>query len=117
MSFDADIAAALEEVREVAGRDMQLRRGAVQVTVTATPAATRSEIGTFEGARFGVTHRDYIVPVAAYDFGTGPVVPLAGDVLSDGAQTFELTRLGDTVPAWEWSDRGHTHYRLHTQEI
>jgi len=116
VAFDDDITDALSDLRSEAGRTVTVRRGATEIAITAVPGTTRSSIETDQGARLEMTVRDFVVRAEDYDFGDGPVLPRPGDEIDDLTETFEVSALADSIPCWEWSDRGHTSLRIHTTE-
>ncbi|WP_437230408.1 hypothetical protein SH661x_001952 [Planctomicrobium sp. SH661] len=118
MSFDDEISEAMTDITAECGRTVRIQRDAITQEITAVPAATRALTAISESARILVRERDYIIAADLYRFpGDECRLPTCGDLIIDQGQRYEVVQLGDAVDCWEWSDRGETHYRIHTRQI
>lgn len=110
----------------IAGASRYRWAAAAEITrsadAVAVPAETRFEQPTdfvFVGL---LRVRDFLIEASAYGFGAGAVEPEPGDyvreTLADGSvEVFEVMSPGGREPAWRWSDRGRTTYRVHTKRV
>lgn len=116
MSFDDDITEAIAEIAAESGRNVSLKRGATTVQILAVPAQAMVEVLGRNEITLKASFRDYIIAVDDYDFGVGSEEPRSGDEILDLGNTYELLERAEDVPCWEYSDRGQTYYRVHTEE-
>lgn len=117
--FDDEIANGLGAIAAEVGRTILLQRRSSSVSILAVPGSTKSLVNTSEGARLMLRERDYIIRADLYRFPGDPdcTRPLPGDQIVDQGKTYEVTRFGDQLPCWDWSDRGETYLRVHTREV
>lgn len=116
--FDEEITAGLADIADEAGRLIQVRRDAITRVFNAVPAVTRVYAQSSESARLQVRERDYIIKADLYRFDVEDSrFPLPGDEITDQGKVYEVAALSDATDCWEWSDRGETHFRIHTREI
>jgi hypothetical protein len=103
------------------GVTVTLKRGeATSLEITAVWGNTRGSVVSENSFEVEVKERDYLIDVDDYDFGTGPVRPLDGDLIIETIGKATLTH--EVLPlvsdkSWSWSDPGRTVYRVHTKQI
>lgn len=88
-------------------------------SITATIGETSREEFTENNIQIVIRYRDYLIDVADYDFGAGPVEPEQGDYVKetiDGTLCyFEVTSKPGQSTA-RYHDRDRTVWRVHTTE-
>lgn len=94
------------------------RSGESPITVTAVRGRTLYDQEGVDGdnpVSLRKRQRDYQIDVADYDFGSGPVDPQRGDVITDASENFRV--LPDPGGhEFEYMDPGRTRFRIHTKE-
>lgn len=94
------------------------RSGESSITVTAVRGRTAYDQEGVDGdnpVSLRRRIRDYQIDAADYDFGSGPVEPARGDLITDGTDTFRvLPDPGGHL--FEYMDPGRTRFRVHTKE-
>lgn len=114
MSYFSDaIAAGLEDITAAAGEAGTLWRGDVSVPVSAVPGDGVRRGQPAEVIRLN-SMRDWLILVADYDFGSGPVVPEREDQIKVAGVTYEVLP-GDNGDVY--SAPSFAQYRVHTKVI
>ena len=113
-----------------AHRKVHLKLAGVEITVTrglntssvisATVGFTGETLCDEYGSTMFTKHRDYLVDIADYDFGSGAVEPQRHDIITEVINgvpvTFEVTSANGDKPA-NYDNRDRTLWRLHAKEI
>ncbi len=113
---------ALATINTLAGVNVTYgRTGQTPIAnVSAVPGSTLSQIAADEASMLWTRTRDYLIPAASLNFGSGAVEPAEGDTitevdpLSGHTYTFAVLPMG-AEPAWRWSDPQRSTYRIHTK--
>jgi hypothetical protein len=97
------------------------RRGARQVSITATPASTELEVVANDGTATRRRVRDYKIDVADLVFDGEQLEPRSGDVIVETIAgddvTFEVFEPAEGESSWRFADSDRTRARIHTREV
>lgn len=87
------------------------RRGGTDLSIAATPGASRHQVDQISGI-ISWHDKDWYIPVDVLTIG----VPRIGDKIIVGSSTFEvLPPTGEEC--WNWHGDNETIYRIHTKRI
>lgn len=108
-------------LKQHASRQVEYRRGAQSVLLSAVVGRTSLEISDdLGGVRTEYTDRDYLIVAADLVLGGVAVEPQRDDVIADGTtgvtQLYEV-RMPGNAPPWRWSDPYRQVLRIHTKLI
>ena len=99
--------------------EVTVRRGGLSFTAQATKGFSQSMAETAEGVIVNERAEDYIISVADYDFGQGPVEPAVGDMIFDPSSGSEV-RMEVMPMAMDiekrYTDSYRIAWRIHTKE-
>jgi hypothetical protein len=98
------------ELRAHAAAPILYRRDATELSLVATPAATRTEVVDQEGASYLAERRDFLL-LAADLAGLHP--PRRGDKIVHDGREYEILPRGPDEDVWRWSDRYHQALRVY----
>lgn len=119
--FRNQIAAALGTIRELAGEPVTYGTGAATISIDLAVRGAGDQVEDEEN-RITIQaddldwliKRDYLVYMGT------PITPAEGHTITCAdaghAVTYAATP-GPNNQCWEWSDAGHTQYRIHTKKI
>lgn len=94
--------------------------GAIEVTVSAILGASDFERTDSNGVQSVTETRDFIIAAADLAVGGVPIVPQAGDMITQttptGTADFRVLSVGGSTP-WRWSDPQQRLRRVHTKQV
>ena len=105
----------------LAGVEISIQRGlntssVISATVGFTGETTYDEMGMVTYTK----HRDYLVDITDYDFGSGAVAPQRHDIVTEVINgvpvTFEVVSANNDAPA-NYDNRDRNLWRVHTKEV
>ena len=113
-----------------AHRKVQLRLAGVEITVqrglntSSVISATVGFTGETNYDEMGMVtytkHRDYLIDITDYDFGSGAVAPQRHDIVTEVINgvplTFEVVSANNDAPA-NYDNRDRNLWRVHTKEV
>lgn len=108
--------------KRLSGVTITLARGLTSSSlIVATVGFSGDQVFTEDGNTFYTRHRDYLIDVSDYDFGSGAVKPQRHDVITEvinGVPTqFEVVNdSSDDVATYDGTVN-RTQWRVHTKEI
>ena len=101
-----------------AGSPVLYRRGAEQVTVTATRGRTPYTVTNEFGFTITAESQDFILSAADLALGGTPVLPALGDeirvAVGESTEVYEVMDLAGQG-CWRWSDPHRTTLRIHAK--
>ena len=108
-------------IKLVDPRTVTVSRGVDVFTIeNATIGESRTEeIQNSDNVITEVLLRDYLIDVSDFDFGSGPVAPQVGDVITEtinGITRYFEVLPTNGVPEYREHDRDGTTWRIHTKE-
>lgn len=93
-------------------------RGTTTLTISATPGAVRQPSELVEpGVVLVTSDRDYLIAASDLTFGEPVIGDRITETINGVSETYEVKTPGDGRKAWEWHDRDHTTYRVHTLKV
>lgn len=106
-----------ERLEDYASQTASLTRGsASNASVLVTLGESEFPRASQDGLTVEDRVQDLLVNVDQYTLSSVEVEPEPGDVLTiAGVGRFEVCSPGGTEPAWRYSDRHNTRYRIHTR--
>lgn len=116
--FSSAARAVLDAVNTLAAVPVRYRRGEIELPIEAVPGATLATVTDSDGMQLRFRQGDWLIDAHWLDFGDGPERPSGGDyvIACDGTR-WEVGKPTPGVPAWAWSDRERTRYRVHVREV
>jgi hypothetical protein len=120
--FDLDFAAADVLFEEAFGVPVEILREGESATPATAEVVMREQavVPAHDDLEQSHQTRDYLIAVAGYRFGGGPVPPLAGDrireTINGAVYEFELMR-DENRPAAEWADPAGTRWLIRTKKV
>ena len=107
--------------KDLAGVEITVSRGLnTSSVISATVGFTGETLFDEFGATTFTKHRDYLVDIADYDFGSGEVEPQRHDIVTEVINgvpvTFEIVSANGDKPS-NYDNRDRTIWRLHAKEI
>ncbi len=107
--------------QQLAGVKVTVSRGlSTSAVIVATAGFTGETNFDDMGQTIFTKHRDYLINIEDYDFGSGPVAPSRHDVLTEIINgvpiQFEVT-LANKDAADNYDNRDRTIWRVHTKEM
>ena len=105
-----------------AGRIVTYCRDSASVTIRASLGQSTFALVTGDGPAIEVTRRDYFISPADLVLDGKAVTPAVGDKVQESdpdtgvVRTYEVCGPGGDSPAWRYTDRYNTDFRVHTVE-
>jgi hypothetical protein len=90
------------------------RRGESEQEVPATFGRTDYEIAAPGAITVGSHSWDFLIGADEFDDGFKPE---PGDVIEANGSVYEVSRMGEAIQGWRWSDQFQTTFRIHTKLI
>jgi hypothetical protein len=109
-------------LQEKASSPVTIRRGGLSVGTYATFGAKILKVTDGQGnTKIERADGDFTLPAANYNFGSGVVEPLSGDifevVFGGVTKQFQVMPVGGSEPAWRYCDAFQIDVRCHTKFI
>ncbi len=102
-------------IKSIDGRNATLTRGGITVKAVVTIGETRAEEIVDNQTVTTIRVRDFLIDVNEYDFGSGPVNPIAGDIVAISGDTWQVLPTS-SEPEYRRHDRDGDTWRVHTKE-
>ena len=109
---------AIVAAKQAVAVDVTIKRGDDSVSTTAGLGQSRFELIQGDVIK-DVRSLDLLIAIEDYDLGDGPVEPAEGDTyeVDDGVSVVELEACPyPPEPAWRYTDRFRTCFRIHTKQ-
>jgi hypothetical protein len=110
---------AIGAAKRAVAVDVTIQRGDDSVTTTAGLGQSRFELVQGDVIK-DVRSLDLLIAIDDYDLGDGAVTPAEGDryEVDDGVTVITLEACPyPPEPAWRYTDRFRTAYRIHTKQV
>ena len=102
-------------LQTVAGEVVTIVQDGEQTEVTAVPGAHLAQNDGVDIEEVVFEEYDWLISVAGYDFGNGPVKPKRGDLIKTDGMVYELMPRLEAQP-YRYTDGSRGVYRLFTVE-